>query len=197
MNQKSYKRRNYFIKKDLQGKYIISYFIHIFLGSLVFAIILSLFSAKTVTVMYNSYGLQLGKTPVMIFREILAAHWLIIVLAGIVVVIGSMLFTHRIAGPLFKFERTLDRMITKDFSFTIYLRQNDEEKELAEKINHLLNMLSDNLGEVKQINRELLATLGNISQQGMEADSASAMKRASSLAGRQQEILDGFKVQNS
>lgn len=130
-----YKRRNFFIKKDFQGKLILGYFLFVAGGCLLFIFLFSLISADTLTITYNNSDLQFGQTPIILFKKILTAHWIFLVVGSIVLVITAMFLTHRIAGPLFRFERALDNMLKRRLDDTIFLRSKDEGKELANKIN--------------------------------------------------------------
>ncbi len=132
---KHYKRKNFFIKKNFQGKLILSYFLFITGGSLFFILLLWIFSADTLTISYNNHDFQFGQTPLILLKKALAAHWIFIVSGAVFTVIAAMLITHRIAGPLFRFERTLDNMLQKDLTDNVTLRTKDEGKELAKKIN--------------------------------------------------------------
>jgi len=60
---KTWRRRNFFIKKDLQGKYMFSFFIFLVAGSIIFTLIFSLLSLNTMTIVYDNYKLQIGRTP--------------------------------------------------------------------------------------------------------------------------------------
>lgn len=54
-----------------------------------------------------------------------------VVLVGVVVAVAKVLFSHRIAGPLFRLERCADSLRAGDFSFCTRLRKNDELNGLA------------------------------------------------------------------
>jgi len=114
---------------------ILSYFLFVTGGCLFFIVLLGAFSADTLTISYSNHDLQFGQTPVILLKKILAAHWVFIASGAIFTIIGAMLITHRIAGPIFRFEKTLDKMLHKDLSDNIALRTKDEGKELAKKIN--------------------------------------------------------------
>ncbi len=53
----------------------------------------------------------------------------------------SIVFSHRIAGPIYRLEKTLDRLIRGEDVETIRLRRGDALKELVEKINNLISMV--------------------------------------------------------
>jgi len=58
-----------------------------------------------------------------------------------VIVAFSIVFTHRIAGPLYRLERTLDILIQGEDVEHISLRKGDELQGLATKINELIRIV--------------------------------------------------------
>lgn len=152
------KRRNFFINKNFQGKLIFAAFLLVSGGCLFFIFLFALFSADTLTLSYSNHDLQLGQTPVMLLKNALAAHWFFIVIGSIFLVAAVMLLTHRIAGPLFRFEKTLDSMLLGRLDDTIYLRSKDEGKDLARKINSFNEQLSTAVKSL-QANSQAMSTL--------------------------------------
>ncbi len=115
-------RKNYFIKKDFQGKMILAFFLFVIGSIITFVIILSLFSADSMTISYKNNNLQLGQTPVMLLKYALAANWVFIIFGGSLLVISALLVSHHIAGPQFHFEETLNKMMNGHLNHTIHLR---------------------------------------------------------------------------
>jgi methyl-accepting chemotaxis protein len=68
-------------------------------------------------------------------------------------IIGSALFsiylTHRLAGPLYRFERHAADLAEGDLSLRIRLRQGDELQELARMINETIEKLDGTLAEIR------------------------------------------------
>ena len=148
----TYKRRNFFIKKGLQGKYAFSYFIFVMIGVIFFTFIFSMLSMNTLSIVYDDYDLQIGTTPLILLGKILASQWIfMVVFAMLFVVIISILFTHRIAGPMYRFEQAFNAMINGNIGYRIKLRKKDEGKELADKINRFNDMLSEKLKATNRI----------------------------------------------
>ncbi len=159
------KKRNFFIKKDFQGRIILAVFLAVIISCLFFIVIFGLFSADTMTISYENNELQMGQTPVMLFKNALAANWLFLVTCGSLVVIAAIIGTHRIAGPLFRFEKTLDSMNKRNLSNTIHLRGKDEGKDLASKINDFNHALSEDLRTAKKYSgaiNDLIIQYGSI-----------------------------------
>jgi methyl-accepting chemotaxis protein len=155
---KNYKRRNIFIKKDFQGKLILGYFLFVTGGCLFFIVLLAFFSADTLTVSYTNNDLQLGQTPIMLMKSVLAAHWVFIVVGTMFLVVAAMLITHRIAGPLFRIEKALDNMVSGNLNDVIFLREKDEGKDLAQKLNQFNLELSMSIRDVRN-HSEAIANL--------------------------------------
>lgn len=152
---KNYKRRKFFIKKDFQGKLILGCFLLVAGGGLLFNVLLGLLSADTLTISYTNNDLQLGQTPFILIKQILTANWFLLVVGGGFVMLASLLLSHRIAGPLYRFESTLDNMQKGRLDNTIHLRDKDEGKELARKINEFNGQLSQSFTLISQNSKAL------------------------------------------
>jgi len=198
--KRTWRRRNYFIKKDLQGKYIFSFFIFVIFGSILFTLIFSFLSFNTLTIVYKNYNLQIGKTPLILLKEILGAHWIFIITAGLAVVIVSMFLTHRFAGPMYRFEKSIEEMLRGNFNFEIRLRRKDEGKELAHKMNQLIAMLSSSFKEMRTISENIQNELNNakalIEGAGANEETLSGLQNTHLLNRRLRELLDSFKTKN-
>lgn len=152
---KNYKRRKFFIKKDFQGKLILGCFLLVAGGGLLFNVLLGLLSADTLTISYTNKDLQLGQTPFMLIKQVLTANWFLLVIGGGFVMLASLLLSHRIAGPLYRFETTLDNMQQGRLDNIIQLRDKDEGKELARKINEFNVQLSQSFTLISQNSKAL------------------------------------------
>ncbi|MEW6571045.1 MAG: methyl-accepting chemotaxis protein [Nitrospirota bacterium] len=198
--KRTWRRRNYFIKKELQGKYIFSFFIFVVAGSILFTLIFSYLSLDTMTIVYKNHNLQLGKTPLILIKEILSAHWIFVLTAGIAVAVISMFLTHRFAGPMYRFEKSVEEMIKGDFSFEIRLRRKDEGKEFAEKMNRLIVIMSSRISDMRRLSDEIAVKLEDISPPINRMEEAEAvvagLDQMRVLTGRLKDLLYSFKIKN-
>jgi methyl-accepting chemotaxis protein len=194
--KRTWRRRNYFIKKDLQGKYIFLFFLFVIAGSFLFTAILGFLSSDSLTIVYKDYNLQLGKTPFALFREILGAHGIFIAIGGILVVLASMFLTHRIAGPLYRFEKSIEEMRKGNFNFEIRLRSKDEAKELAGMLNEFNAELSSLLRESRELADGVGRHLADARGAASGSSAIAEIDRAISLNGRLGEILHRFVLKN-
>ncbi len=178
-----YKRKthNFFLKKDLQGKFVLAVFLSLLIGCMLFALLLAFFSADTMTISYTDNAIKVGATPWMLFKSAVAANWLFVLIGGTVLILAAIVGTHRIAGPLFHFEKTLDTMKSGDLSYTINLREKDEGKKLAEKINSFNAALSKNLSSIDRHSRaikELLTRFDSIDKTSINPEDVASICKA-------------------
>ncbi len=198
MSGKRYKRKKYFIKKNFQGKLILGYFLFMVVGCLVFMLALSYLVSDSMTVVYSNNDLQIGQTPFMLFKQLIAANWIVIVLGAAMVVVIATRITHRVAGPMFNLERSLDFMISGRLDNVIHLRKNDEGKELAAKINHFNAELSSEMKTLQKRSRNIQELLSNYavlnpekrSQDDLESILASIQKQNQMIS----EIVNQYKL---
>ncbi len=158
------KKRNFLINYELQGKYIFKTFILFIICALLFTLFLGLITLNTQTMVYEGYQLKMGTTPMILWKQMIYGNWIFIVLGGIVLIVFSTLLTHRFAGPLYRFEKCLNKMIAGDLSDKIYLRGKDEGKQLSIKINEFNEKLSMKVKTMQTISKSIEAELAGISK---------------------------------
>lgn len=78
----------------------------------------------------------------VLVKQLPAANWFLGLFGIILIILAALLLTHRIIGPMFRFESTLDSMKQGYLDKTIKLREKDEGMELAQKINEFNGQLS-------------------------------------------------------
>lgn len=133
-------------------------------------VMLGLFSADTLTISYSDHDLELGQTPFMLFKEALKANWILFTLGSTFLVLGSMLLSHRIAGPIYRFEKTLDLMLSGKLTDVIHLREKDEGKELAEKINQFNFQLKDSYTSIYDSSEEITSLIQTLQELELSAE---------------------------
>ncbi len=155
MNQPRYRRRNFFINKEYQGRTIFHYFLLILAGSILFSLVFSFFSSNTISIVYDDYHLKLGTTPGILLDRIFSAQWFFIVICGGAVILITLFLTHRVAGPFYRFEKSIDSMLEKNISLEIHLRKKDEGKDVAERLNRFNQMMAGHLSAMEAANNQI------------------------------------------
>ena len=156
------RRRRYIIEGNFQTRFILR-FLLVIIGSTILstAAIVGLFYFK-----YQFHGTNLRnlvivignsqKTSPVSFFEMVLAPLIISNLFIISIMIPiSLIYSHRIAGPIYRFQKSLEMLINGEANFMIALRKKDEFKYLADKMNTLIDYLRRNVNEVKMSHKVL------------------------------------------
>jgi len=80
------------------------------------------------------------------------------IVAGAIAIAGMLIFillSHRIAGPLYRFEKTVKDIEGGDLTARIYLRKKDEIIELKEALNVLVDSMDKRIGRIKRSIHEI------------------------------------------
>jgi len=154
MKQKN-RRKNYFIKKKFQGNFIFRFSFLLILGLVLSGTILYLFSRGTLTTTFVNSRLSIVNTAHYILPGLLGSSLITIVLVSLATAVVIMYLSHRIAGPLYKVERSAQEIGAGDLTLKIRLRSTDEMAKLADCFNQMTEDLKKHLLEIKTKSEDL------------------------------------------
>ena len=135
------RRTKYFVNQGLQLRFARFVILFVFLSSIL----------TSVTIFFTTF-MMLGEKLaavypqgrlVEIFRSVYLAFFIDMLVILPAIFAGSIVFSHRIAGPLPKIYRTLKEIGGGNFNQRLVLRKHDELTELAEAINQMAANLKD------------------------------------------------------
>jgi methyl-accepting chemotaxis protein len=185
MAAQKYRRRNYFIKKRFQTKFILRFCALVVLGSVISGVILYLLSRGTVTTAFVNSRLSIVNTADYILPALIGSGLVSIVLISIATAIVVMYLSHRIAGPLFRIEKSAEEIGSGNLAFKIWLRSTDEITRMADGLNKMTENLRKSLLEIKSQSDDL----------GKRMDSLIALCR--NKPSLPQEIQDALEALNT
>lgn len=165
-----HKRRKYFINKSYQGRLLAVSLLFVLGGCLLFITIFSAFFSDVLTISYTENNIQLNHTPAELLKNIVIQNWLVIGIVIFAVLILTTLLSHRIAGPLYRFERTLELMQQGYLNYTIHLRDKDEGQELAKRINEFNYQLSQTLRTIASSSAAISSLIEQAQQLELEEE---------------------------
>ncbi|MBW1829313.1 MAG: methyl-accepting chemotaxis protein [Deltaproteobacteria bacterium] len=132
-----YTRSHYFIKKDFQTKFILKFCLLLLAGVIVSTGLLFIFSRDTLTSSFQDSKLVIENTAMAILPNVLYAGLITLALLAIATIIVTLFISHRIAGPMFRFEKELKEIGKGDLTKKVSLRKKDQAQELADCINDM------------------------------------------------------------
>ena len=149
-NKNYTKRRNYFIKKDFQSLFALRFIGLIAIQAFLIAVLLMLVARGTLTTSYRGTQLQIQKTSMFFSGSFLIIALVTAAAIGISGIVIFIYLSHRLAGPLYKFERTINDIGNGDVSFRVKLRKTDQFKDMQQPLNKLLNNTDQKISQLKK-----------------------------------------------
>jgi methyl-accepting chemotaxis protein len=163
------KRKKYIIEGNFQARFILR-FVLIIVGVTLLSTgsILLLFYLKYQYGGTDPGGILIRVTPEgtsdvsslfsVVFTPLIAANLLVLVIS----IPFTLLYSHKIAGPIYRLQQCLDLLLSGEMDFIITLRRHDEFKYLADKMNALIDYMRRNVGDVRMSYRVIRKRIGQI-----------------------------------
>ncbi len=158
-----YKRRNYFINKAFQSEFILKFCSLVALGSAMFGIILYLFSKHTLTTSFENSRLVIKSTADYLFPGLLFGGLIVAIFTALAASVVVMLMTHRIAGPMYRFEKYISEIGSGRFYSDLKIRKKDQFQNMAGSLNKMTQDLKLGLIEVNEVSEKLDKLIGQLS----------------------------------
>jgi methyl-accepting chemotaxis protein len=157
-----FKRRQYFIDKQLQTKYIVLTILLLAIYTLLFVAILFLPYAIPLSFDYPvEEQTKAARMLLTLHKSIWPALGTVILIMGAV----SIFITHKIAGPVYRFKKVLAEVSAGNLDISIKLRKRDDLKDLAEEMNGLIAELRSFVGTLREDHSALAACIDEIEEQ--------------------------------
>ena len=181
------RRRNYYINKDFQRTFS-AYFLAFLLCAIVLiGALFLLMSRGTVTTAYLKDGICLKSTPSFFFLDFLLIGIIVSVVVGLGAAAAFIYLSHRMAGPLYNFEKSLGKITGGELNYKIKTRRNDQFGELREALNCFVETMDGRMTELKD---ETAALVGLLDKDIVDRD------KLKKTVERLRYKLDYFKTSN-
>lgn len=183
--KKPYVRSHYFIKKDFQTKFILKFCFLLLAGVIVSTGLLFLFSQDTLTSSFQNSKLVIENTAMAILPTIIYTSLITFALLAIATIIVTLFISHRIAGPMFRFEKELKEIGEGDLTKKVFLRKKDQAEDLADCINDMAASLH---GKVIYIRNGIEQILESARRENASKDLIEKLEKL------HQDILSNLKI---
>lgn len=150
VNTQPYRRRHFFVKKEYQFKFILKFCLIVLAGSLVSTGLILFFSQGTLTSSFENSHLVVKNTAMAILPAIIYTNIITLLMISVATIISVLFISHKIAGPMFRFEKELKEIGGGDLTKTIRLRKDDQIKDMAERLNEMTANLHQKVLEIQE-----------------------------------------------
>jgi len=131
MNATNIKRRQIFIKKDFQGRFMMGAFAVIFLSGACSALLVYWLTGGDLQAQAQSAHVNIANASDRLGISVMLGNLTSLVIAGVVAVISALYASHKIAGPLYRFEALCKDVAIGNLNTVTKLRENDQLQALA------------------------------------------------------------------
>ncbi len=154
-------RKHYFIKKGLQTRFIGTVLLIVALVMVVIFCNLYFFGMFLTQDSEHSsvYADSFEKLKTDLSTKLMGRLILLGVVNVIIVILISLFFSHQIAGPVYKLEKTLNQIIEGDVNARFSFRQSDRFDELAVLLNDMKDKYTEAVKNAKQVNQKSIKIL--------------------------------------
>lgn len=176
--EQSYKRSHYFIKKNFQTKFILKFCLLLLIGVIISTGLLFIFSQDTLTSSFQNSRLVIENTAIAILPAVIYTALITLGLLTIATIVVTLIISHKIAGPMFRFEKELKEIGDGNLTKKVSLRKNDQAEEFAvclnkmtaslrEKVTHIRTRLERILESARKadVSEDLIEELENLHQE--------------------------------
>jgi len=149
------RRKNYFINKPFQAEFILKFCGVVALGSIFFGAILYEISSRTLTTSFENSRLVVKSTADYLLPVLLFGGLIVGLLTAIVASFIVLLMTHRLAGPIYRFEKYAQKIGSGELSPDLKIRKKDQFQNLVNTFNKMASNLNTGLLEVVAVSERL------------------------------------------
>ncbi len=149
-NTRAYKRKTIYIKKDFQIKFIFKFCLILLAGVIISTGLLFFFSQETLTSSFENSRLVIKNTGSAILPVIIMTNLITLGIICIATIIVTLFMSHRIAGPMFRFEKDLEKIKQGDLNVNVNLRKKDQFSDLALAMNDMTQGIHQKVSKVHE-----------------------------------------------
>jgi nitrogen fixation/metabolism regulation signal transduction histidine kinase len=171
-----FQRKTILVKKKLQYRYMAL----IFLSVLVAFIIVGLDLMWNVSKVVNEHPMM---QPLL--EDLFNMAPLFVIKVGVyllIVLIVSAVVSHRMAGPIYKFEKSCDTVAAGDLTHRVFLRKGDQLTDLQDQFNNMTGAVNETVKQLETFKAEAVAAYPSLKG------------RADEVSAKIAEIMPGYKI---
>lgn len=200
LNSHGGRRTNHFIKKGFQIDFSIRFLALIIIEAVLLAGLFWYMSLDTLTTSYVGSQLRIENTSSFFFPSMMLSNLIVVVIVGLIGIAGLIFISHKIAGPLYRFEKSLKEMGTGDLSHRLQTRKQDQLTDLADTLNDFTSTIDRKMIDIKRDIRDIVRLTEEVRpylSEDKKMDTARAEQIFQELSGKigsLKDITDHFRT---
>jgi methyl-accepting chemotaxis protein len=185
-------RRQRYISGSFQRRLILQFCTLAALGCVAFGAALYLASMRTLTTAFFHSKLRVMSTADVLLPALGVATLIVTALVAVAATARVLLFSHRIAGPLHRLEKTARTIGDGDLSLQVRLRDGDELQGFARSMDTMVTALRAQVQQIREQTRQLQEILAQAHQRA--ATPPELLRQLQDTQGRLNDAVSRFRV---
>jgi methyl-accepting chemotaxis protein len=144
-----FRRKQHFIKKGFQLNFSVRFLALIIIEAVLLAGIFWYVSLNTLTTSYQGAQLRIENTSSFFFPSMMYPVLVVIGVVCIIGIVGLIFISHKIAGPLYRFEKSLKEIGEGNLTCRVALRQKDQLSGMADALNNFTSDIEKKVLDMK------------------------------------------------
>ena len=192
--EKRIKRHIYFIEKSFQAKFIMKFCGLVVFGGLLTIGLLYLWATKATTVSIVNSRVAVATTANYILPLLIQTFIIVTIVVAIATILVTLLVSHKIAGPLYRFKKVMEAMGEGDFLSRVSIRKGDQLQDLAKIFD---DMIAKNRVKIKALKADLgifREKLENISESEISEHKRAYLSELKRISSKIDQLINNFKA---
>ncbi|MEA2060886.1 MAG: HAMP domain-containing protein [Thermodesulfobacteriota bacterium] len=149
-NRKKIQRRQVYINRSFQTGFILKFCLILFLGGLISIALTYFTTSDTITSTFANSRLVVENTSTAILPSVVVTNLITTAVVLLIAVVVTLFVSHKIAGPMYRFEKDIQRISTGDLKSHIHIRDGDQFGEMVTSLNAMVDSLNSRVGAIKE-----------------------------------------------
>ena len=189
----TYRRRIYFIEKNFQTKFILKFCVLIIFAGLLTMGILYLLAMQSTTVSIANSRVVVRTTADFLLPILIQTVIVVTIIVGFATIMITLLVSHKIAGPLYRFKKVMEVLREGDFSSDFRIRRLDQLQKLADEFNNMIRTVRQQLNLLKNNFVSLKERLDGFSEQDVSEHKRPSLSELKKISEELNKIIQYFK----
>jgi methyl-accepting chemotaxis protein len=151
MSRVSFKRSHIFINKAIQARFIAGALLMILLSGLCSALLIFWITGGDLQAQSQSAHANIANTWDRLGLSILISNVMSMIIAGTIALYLVLHATHKIVGPLYRFEKNCEQIGEGNLDAYVSLREKDQLQALGLAFTNMVNKLRDRKSEQQEL----------------------------------------------
>jgi methyl-accepting chemotaxis protein len=188
------KRRQLFIDRGFQSKFIMKFCGIVAAGSALTIGLIYFLSLRYTSITVENSRVVVKSTADLLLQMLLQTVLIVMIVVRLFTIFTTLVFSHKLAGPLYRFRKIMQSLEEGDFSADFKLRKLDQLQELANVFNRMILKIRTELNVLKEDFNALKSKLDSISGNEVVEHKRLCFSELKQITDHLNKILDHFKT---